>query len=420
VLGIPLALAGAPAVVAAPAGSHHEASAKALAFDEAIGLSENAPGLTGVRTSLEVRRRADSKLPKGSQNPQLQVMSGGRLPGAQEPGFEFQASLKQGWRLGRDGKKRQQAAVAESDAAAASLRATSLERSLGAARAWVDLHAAELRLAEARAALETDETLLALLERARVGGAATVMEVATARAAVAEAQLAVTELQGEVHDDGLRLARETGVRSGAPLRTRGAYPDPPLASEAELRVWFGQLEQLPEVVQHRLEARAARARAVEARAAKSTLLTTGVAVQRESNGDAIMFGVLGLQVPVVARNQRRVAAAEFEAGRADAAADQHAVEASARLQVALHDLHHTEERLHTLANETLPALDQQIAALERAAAAGEGTRIAPLRARHIRHLIARARIEAESRRVWARVEVWLYLQALEAGNGGSK
>lgn len=420
ILAVSNAAAAEPDVSASSA--HHDAhppsASKALSFDETIGLSAQTPGLVGVRKSLSARRRADSELPALSQNPQLTVMPGGRLPGADEPGLEVQVTLSQGWRLGRFGRKRRAAAVAESDAAAASLRAASLEQSLGAARAWVDLHAAELRLAEAKAALQTDEMLLALLDRARKGGAATVMEVATARAAVAEAQLAVTELQGEVHDQGLRLAQEVGVSSHRPLRTRGTYPDPPLASEAELRTAFAQLERLPEVVQHRLHARAARARAVEARAAKSTVLSTGVSVQRESNGDTVLFGVLGLQVPVVARNQRAVAAARFEADLADAAGDQSAVEASAQLQVALHDLHHTEQRLRTLADETLPALDQQITALERAVEAGEGTRIAALRARHVRHVLARARIEAESRQVWARVEVWLYLQALAQGPEG--
>src|SRR5690606_28639129 len=144
---------------------------------------------------------------------------------------------------------------------------------------------AEARLEEAEAALDTDKQLLSPLERARKAGAATAMEVAMAQAAVAEARLAVTELRGEVHDLGLMLAREVGSKAPTPMYTRGNYPDPPLASEAELREAFAQLDTLPTVARHRLDARAARARAVEARSAKSSLLTTGVQAQRESNGD---------------------------------------------------------------------------------------------------------------------------------------
>ena len=406
----------------ADVGDHHESAhaepaGERLDFDEAIGLGTSSPGLVGLQETLRMRRSADEDLPTLSQNPQLQVMPGGRLPGAQEPGFELQAQLTQGWRLGGYGSKRKDAAQAETEALAAEVRAAQLERSLGAAAAWIDLHAAEARLAEANAALETDRQLLALLERARSAGAATAIEVAMAQTAVAEAQLAVTELQGEVHDLGLHLAREVGSKAPNPLHTRGEYPDPPLASEAEMREAFARLDSLPTVVQRRLDARAARARSVEERASTSTLLTTGVAYQRESNGDSMLFGLVGVQVPLWDRNQRSVAASELEAGRAEAQAEQMAVEAAAQLRVALHDLHHSEERLRTLREETLPAIDSQIAALERAVEMGEGTRISALRARHLRHVVAREFITAESRRVWARVEVWLYLQAIESAHG---
>ncbi|MCA9711362.1 MAG: TolC family protein, partial [Myxococcales bacterium] len=238
-----------------------------------------------------------------------------------------------------------------------------------------------------------------------------------AQALAAEAQALVTALAGEVHDLGLVLGRETGERVSVPLRTRGPYPDPPLPPEAELRRRFDDLGALPEVALRRLRARAALARADESAAAGGTRLTTGLSVQRESNRDVLLYGVVGVTIPLVDRNQREQATARAEARRHEAEAELHEVELSARLQVALHDLHHTEQQMATLRDQTIPALDELVLARDLALEQGEGTRALLLQTRRRRHEAARALARAEGEWILARVQVWLYLEAFASAEG---
>jgi hypothetical protein len=217
-----------------------------------------------------------------------------------------------------------------------------------------------------------------------------------------------------VHDLGLALARETGVSSLAPLGTRGDYPEPTLPEEAELRRRFAEIDRLPAVQLHRLQARAALAEARELQRGSGSVLTTGASVQLESTSEVLVFGVLGANIAVVDRNQRGRASALAQARRAEAQADQLAIELSATLGIALHELRHTRERVELLRDRTLPVLDELVAANATALELGEGTRAELLRATHRRNIAARELLAAEADHAWARVQVWLYLEALSA------
>jgi len=417
--GLLLALPAGPAPAAEPEPEpmHGHATphrSRAIGFDEAVGASEQSPALQQLDAAIEHKRRDDGSLPRLSQNPQLQLMPGARLPPASEAGFELQATVSQGWNLGGYGRQRKQAARAETEVLAAEARALAMEHRLGAAEAWIRLYAAERALAIAGQEQATLEELVAVLERAQAEGVVTRVDVAEARTQVAGAEATVTALTGDVHDLGLLLARETGERTPSPLRTRGAPPDPPLPSEPELRQRFAALDDLPEVALRRLRARAALARAREATASRGTQLTTGASMQFESNRDVLLFGVVGATIPVFDRNQRDASTARTEARRHDAEAEFVGLELSARLQVALHDLHHTEEQVAALRDHTLPALDELVAARDLALELGEGTRAWLLRARRQRSEAERALAGAEAERTLARVQVWLYLQAIAA------
>jgi len=407
---------------APPSSAHHDSAAtqgRALSFDEAVGAAVTAPGVRGLEAAAEAKRSADGELPTLTEGLQVQVMPGARLPPAGEAGFELQATVTQGWRTGGYGHKRRTAAIAETEALAAEARALALEQELGAARAWILLHEAEARLELARTESSMALELVAVLEVGREAGVVTRVEVAEARARAAGAQAVLTEVAGDVHDLGLALARETGTKATAPLRTRGAYPTPELPGEGVLRERFAALDQLPAVVLRRLESRAAAARAEAAKAAGSTKMSAGISGQLESSGELVLFGVLNATIPVRDHNQRLEASHRAQASRAEAEAVQIEIELSASLAVAVHDLHHTRERLEILRDQILPALDELVAARETALAEGEGTRPELLRAQGRRSAAARESASAEALWVWSRVEVWLYLQAIDSAVGSA-
>ncbi|MCA9707057.1 MAG: hypothetical protein KDK70_14480, partial [Myxococcales bacterium] len=110
------------------ASGHLDRRGPALEFDEAVGASAEAPALQRLDAAVEDKRRADAELPRLTQNPQLQVMPGGRLPPASDPGFELQTTLTQGWNLEGYGRERKKAARAETEVLAAEARALAMER----------------------------------------------------------------------------------------------------------------------------------------------------------------------------------------------------------------------------------------------------------------------------------------------------
>jgi hypothetical protein len=127
----------------------------------------------------------------------------------------------------------------------------------------------------------------------------------------------------------------------------------------------------------------------------------------------VLFGVIGGSFGVD-RNQRGSASALARAREAEAEAEQLAVELSTALGIALHELRHTRERVELLRDRSLPALDELIVARSAALEVGEGTRALLLAAQHRRNVVARELAAAEAEHAWARVQVWLYLEALEA------
>jgi outer membrane protein, heavy metal efflux system len=391
----------------------HASVTQRLSFDESIGASGSAPIVVGLEQAAADKRERDRAIPRLSQNPQITVMPGARVNAGPDDGLEVQTTIVQGWSLEGYGVRRRAAAAAETEVIDADARARALERRFGAAEAWIRLHSAQLRLDMAHADLELAEQLVATLEQAREAGVATRSDVAEARAIAVTLEAEIVELGGEVHDLGLLLAREIGVAATAPLGTRGDYPDPQLPEEAELRRRFAEIEQLPAVALRRVQARAAQARVHEADRSRGAVLNTGASVQLESTNEVLVFGVIGASVPIADRNQRQRASARAQARQAEAEAEQIAVELTAVLAAALHELRHTQKRVELLREQTLPALDELVAARATALELGEGTRARLLEAQHRRNLSARELVTAEAEWVRARVVVWLYLEALE-------
>lgn len=403
----------------APDDHAHESAHQRLSFDESIGASEQTPIVVGLTEAAEQKHQRDQKIPRQSQPVQVQVMPGVRVNAGDDNGFEVQATVTQGWNIAGYGKARREAAAAETEVIEADARARALEQRFGAADAWIRLHGAERRLAMARQDLALAEQLVATLEQAREAGVVTRLDVAEAQTIAAEAEAEVVNLAGEVHDLGLALARETGVKTQSPLGTRGDYPNPPLPSDDELRQRFAEVDQLPAVQLRRLQARAALAEAREVERQSGSVLFAGGSVQLESTNQLLLFGVLGGNFGVD-RNQRGSASALARAREAEAEAEQLGVQLSAALGTALHELRHTRERVELLRDRSLPALDELIVARTAALELGEGTRALLLSAQHRRNVVARELAVAEAEHVWARVQVWLYLEALAADEGDAQ
>lgn len=396
-----------------PQGTHgnHELG-PALSFDQSLGDAQTTPMVRGLEQASEDKRKIDAEIPKVVFGPEVQVLAGSRVIPEEIRGFEIQITATQSWSLGRYAANRREAADAETDLLDARARATALEQRLAAAHAWIRLHAAERELALAERELALAEELSATIDLGRREGVSTRAELADARAREAEAKAVVIDLVGRVHDLGLELGRETGADGRAPLRTTGEYPDPQLPSEDELRRRFDEVDGLPDVVVARLQARAERAAAAEAKAARANTMNAGASFQRESGSDIVIFGVIGAQFGIDG-GEREQGTALAAARESEATAESTALALSATLTIALHDLHHTHERMVVLRDQSLPAHDELVVANEAALELGEGTLPRVLEARARRSAVARELSSAEADWVWARVEVWLYLEAFE-------
>ncbi len=411
-----LLLAPQPTESATPADHHGGAEQRgpALSFDEALGASGTSPRVRGYEEAAEQKRDLDGDLTLVPIGPEVQVLAGGRVHPREVTGFEIQVTATQSWSLEGYGKKRVKAAEAETDVLEVEARAQALEQQLAAARAWIMLHAAERELELALAELAELRSLVETLELAREAGVGTRSDVADARARAAAVEQRASELRGDVHDLGLVLARETNGDTSKPASTRGDYPDPQLASEAELRRVFADVESLPQVAQQRLLARAEQARAAEAKAARATTLNAGFSIQRESGTDVVLFGVIGGNF-ATSPGSREHGTATAAVRTATAEAEAQALALEAELTIALHDLHHTKEQIDILRGHTLPAHVELVETRTQALSLGEGTRALVLDAVARRHAVERELAAAEAAWVWARVEVWLYHQAFLAG-----
>lgn len=395
----------------------HFEDVSAITFDQALRLSLTTEALGRTRETLDARRRATDEIPRLTQNPQLTVQPGARLDPEDERGFAIQAQLTQSWNLRDPGRARRNAMEAETAALSAEVRRRALAARLDAARAWIDLDAAQATLDLAREELELAQRWL---ERARVAYEARVIlrpDLAEVKRYVASVDARVVELEGRVHDLGLALALAAGLSPRAPVRAKGPPPRPELPPSSELGARLDRVEELPAVTAARLEAIAARARAVEARAERGTQLTAGAAVMRDGPTELIVQGVVGISIPVFDRGQAESARSQTDAGLSLAEAANAERQLQFEVAQVLHEVEHTRLVYHRLKTELLPTLTALVEATEAGRTAGETTVFEALTARRDL-MIARAElIDAGSRLAWAEVIAWLYLAELERPEG---
>lgn len=406
--------------IALAASSLTSSTPRAVSFDQAIGLAEQAPDVQGARRAVSEQRALAGAIGPLAHNPQLTVQPGVRLAQPDARGFEIQASLTQSWSLAGLGEARREAVRAEGGALAAAARARALSQRLAAARVWIDLWEAQRLLAVARREAEVAAELLSAVEKAAAAEAATRADVADARAYLAEARLQGIQAEGEVTERSLALSRELADAGAAPLAAAGELPAPALPPEGRWASLVQRAGRLPEVEARQLEARAERARLVEERAARGAQLSLGVAVQRDQPSGFVVYGLAGVTLPVFDAGERERSAIAGRAATLEGQAARARSDGRAELRWALHEVEHSGEVLAAVRDQLLPAVEEGIAARERIYRAGDATLLEVLQGRR-QGLAARGRLEqARAREAWARVKAWLLLSALEEGSSAAR
>ena len=389
------------------------AGAQAITFDEALSLTEASPEQRARERELQARARGDAEISEIITSPlRIDAQPGVRMLVQESSGFEGQLTVQQAWSLADLGGARRRTARHERDALAAQARAVALEARLGAAHAWLALRATEEALELARAEAALAHELAERAERSAGAGVLTAADAADAAAFAAEAELRALAIEGTAVQARVALARETAREASHDLRTEGEAPVPELPAPEMIEARLADAERHPSVVAARLATIALRAREVEAAAEVGPELTTGVVLYRESPGQFLLFGELGVTLPLadLAARQRSQILAEAERIEGDEERARLAVRALA-VEVA-HEVEHARREEALVTDTVLPSLERLVSAREAMLAAGEGTTLALLDARR-RLVAARARAaEVRAGRTWAELRAWLLLAEL--------
>lgn len=386
---------------------------KKISFDEAIGLSVQAPDVQGAERAVAEKHDMRGRISTMTSNPQLYLQPGFRVAPIPNQGVEVQASVMQSWNLAGLSSARTTTARLEEETLSARARALALTQRLEAARAWIDLWSAErvLEITSQEAALAGD--FVRLVEKAAAASASTKADVSEARAYHAEARLSVIAAEGEVLERGLLLARALAAGTEA-MSSSGNLPTAPAPAETNRKAAIQRVTNLPTVQSKALEAEVERARSAEEKAARGTSLSLGVYLQRDSPGGFVGYGAVGLTFPLFDRGERERSVTVARAAQLEGEAKRETANAAIDLALGFHEIDHTQEVVDTLTTAMLPALEESLASRLRIFEAGEATILEVITTR--RNLVnARGRLErARAQNAWARVKVWLWLSMLDA------
>jgi outer membrane protein TolC len=384
-----------------------------ITFDEALGLAITAPAVTSAQRAVEVKREGDAHASSLPSNP-LVLLQPAVAPRDAAGRPEGQLSLSVPLNLSGLGGARREAAARETATLDAQARAEALSRRLDAARAWIDLWAAELAEKLSREELALATELAERTRRAAESAALTRADAADADAYLAEARLLALSVEGEVTDLGLALSHAVSRPVPEVLATVGQLPTPEVPEHDRWPALVAAAGALPAARALRLSAEAERARAVEARAARGLELSLGAMAQRDAQGRDVLLATVGFTLPFFERGAREAAPRAAEAVRLDGAALDASRAAATDLARALHEVEHSGEVLRALEAGLVPAALESARLREAALRAGDATILEVLVSRRTA-VQARARaIRALASFAWARVRASLLLGQLPA------
>ncbi len=390
------------------------AYAQAVSFDDVIALANRTPRVRATRAALSARVAGDAHIGDLTSPTRIYLMPGIRAFSDESRGFEGQIQIGQTFNLAGLAGARRSAAREERHAIMAEVRTTTLTEQLGAAQAWLILHAFEQRMHLAQRELQNIDSIEQAMARALEVGIATRADVAEAQAFRAEVRLRALSLEGKRFDARVALASAMGRSPSSDLVTEGDAPSPDLPEATALEAALAQVDRVPEVVRRRLLVSASSARRAEASASFGPQLHADAIAYRESPSGLLLFGQLGFDIPFEDLGARTRAVLDEEEMRLQGDHDEAVLLARRDAAAIAHEVEHARETERQLRNDLVPTLEALVESRESMLSSGEGTVFWLLDARR-RALEARGLlVEVAATRAWAEVRARVLLTAIES------
>lgn len=318
-----VALLGSALLWASPARA---AEPIQLTYDQALARGrEAAPSLEVARARIAEAEGALAAAEVLRLNPQVLANVGPRF-GTDGTGIDASVRATQWLEAGGQRGHRVDAARAEVEASEARsedaqrLLLREIAMSFVAALYWqrrVEIAGTQLELAAA-----AEEVARRRHELGDVGG----LEESSAALAHAHAQVELEQARAALVEVEGRLAALLGVEPGAQLHALGDLRDQAMRPPASVAAAPAPLEQRPDFRALEAEARGARAMGALGRSLRAPNLAIGAGYAHEES-DHVVFGIVGLTLPVFSRGQGERARAEAQEARVE-------TELDARLKVA--------------------------------------------------------------------------------------
>ncbi len=400
----------------APALAHAKGDDAAIpvTFAEALGLADTHPRVQAATQAHIDKQGWNDRMGGLAANPMISVSPGARLLPGTARGLEWRLAVDQPIPLGLAGA-RQHSAQAERRTLGARVDLARLDARLEAAHAWIELWTSERIFEEANREVVVAQDVVRVIDRAVKATERTRADLVDAQGFLAEARRDAIHSEGMVTEASLALSRERGGPFDRAIKTQGALPTPPLPDDAMKKKWLGSSDNYPQVVLRTLEREAERARFIEDRALRGTVMRVGVEAERDLPGGLVLLGTLGVSLPLFERGAREQGTRAAEVATLSGERDRDKREGTFALAVTLHEIEHKTEELAQLEKEVLPLAEEAAKLRQILLAAGEGTVVETLFAR--RAVIAALRKVHRTRGdlAWASVKTWLFGRTIEAG-----
>jgi cobalt-zinc-cadmium efflux system outer membrane protein len=384
-------------------------ASKSITFDAALGLSERTPSVVGTGRAAREKATLDRNISSVPYNPQVSVMPGWRFAPKDEQQMELVVEVVQPWNLSGQSRARRQTVALEESVLVAEARFAALASRLAAARAWINVWAAEHVLDETRREERIAAELERLVERATSLGAMTRADLAESRAYHAEARAAVLNAEGELFQSGLGLGREVGAQDALPLLADGPLPDAPTPPAAKRDLYVQQMALLPAVTMKELQARAAAAREVEEKAARGTVAQFGAVLQRDAPNGLVLSGLARLTFPIFEHAERERATMRADQVRLEGEQAEALLAARFDLAASFHEVDHTAELLAVVRDDLAPASREAAETRRKIFENGGATLLEVLQSDRAAVVAASRLWRIRAEHAWARARLWLLL-----------
>ena len=353
---------------------HDEVLERPLTFSEALDLALRRPEAQEAEHVRAARADADGDVHRWVGNPSVQVQVGRRRLPRADAGPEIQATVLQGFALGRVGAARLEALASELRVLDVEVRAERMWAALDAGEAWLALYGAERRAVEVASCVTLGQQLVEAVLRARSLQLSTDTDVADATQWLGDLRLLAEQAEVEVRAAELELAHATAQHGALRLATSGVPPDVDVPDLDGLRADETLLDGLPTLELQEALAQAAAARAREVERGTRGTGALGLFVERDSPRGIVLAGVFQAYFGFVDRGGRVRGEAAGLVARAEAQVVRAHHEAHGLFHAAIDAVELTQRARDTHRVEVLSALQARVRQLERGVALGASTR----------------------------------------------